>query len=230
MHFFKDLLSVFYPNLCINCDKVLFLSETILCNSCKNDLPVVDIPDCQNNIITSIFYGKTTIYKGYTLLFYRKKNSTQKLIHQLKYKNREDVGVFLANWVAHKLHKQKEFLDVDFIIPVPLHKQKLKQRGYNQLSLFGKVLAKKLNTRYLPEVLIRTSLSKTQTLKSRFDRFHNIHTKFKLTETDSLESKHVLLIDDVITSGATLEACCNELQKVKNIKISILTMAYTQKT
>ncbi len=230
MHFFKDLLSIFYPNLCINCDKHLFSSETILCNSCKNDLPIIDILDFHSNMITSVFYGKSIIYKGYSFLFYRKKNSTQKLIHKLKYENREDIGVFLANWIGHELHKRDEFLNVDYILPVPLHKEKMKQRGYNQLTVFGETLARKITCEYLPNVLIRTSSSKTQTLKIRFERFNNIHTKFKLTNTSSLKNKHVLLIDDVITSGATLETCCNELQKVKNIKISILTIAYTEKT
>ncbi|TCI93111.1 ComF family protein [Tenacibaculum sp. M341] len=230
MRFFKDFINIFYPNLCVNCQKHLYQSEKVLCSNCVNEVPITDLKDIENNFITNIFYGKSTIEKGFCFLFYQKNNITQKLIHNLKYKNREDIGVFLANWMWFYLKKHQNFSGFDLVIPVPLHKSKFKLRGYNQLTSFGETLSKKLNVAFLKNSLVRVSKSETQTFKSRFDRFHNSDTKFKVKDVSALEGKHVLLIDDVVTTGATLQVCCNELQKVKNIKISILTMAYTKKT
>jgi ComF family protein len=126
------------------------------------------------------------------------------------------------------LKENNQFSDVDFIIPVPLHLKKLKRRGYNQVTKFGQTLSFHLDIPFLENVLVRTSTSKTQTFKARFERFNNLDTKFLLDNTSIFTKKHVLLIDDVITTGATLEACARELQKTEGIKISILTMAYTE--
>lgn len=118
-------------------------------------------------------------------------------------------------------------MDIDFIIPVPLHKTKFRKRGYNQLTTFGKALGRELKTSYLENILIRSSATETQTFKNRFERFVNTETKFELINTKIFEGKHVLLIDDVITTGATIEACCKEILKTKNVKISLLSMAFT---
>ena len=152
----------------------------------------------------------------------------KKLIHQLKYKNNQEVGAFLGNWFGKKLLESDKFNDIDYIIPVPLHKKKLIQRGYNQLTKFGEKLSEIFCIQYIENVLIRTSTANTQTFKKRIERFKNLETKFSVSNLDLLNNKHILLIDDVVTTGATLEACCKELLKAKNVKISIITLALTE--
>lgn len=229
MQLLKDIFHLFYPSLCINCQTTLLQNEKFLCTFCSNDLPIIDDNEHTNVTLTSTFYGKVPVEKVRSFLYYQKKGVTQKLIHQLKYKNQPEIGNFIAHWFGNRLKDSNVFDTVDFIVPVPLHPQKKKKRGYNQLTLFGKTLSNILAVSYQPDVLIRTSTSKTQTFKERFERFSDNNTKFKLTNHTVFENKHVLLIDDVITTGATIEACATELLKTKNITISVATMAYTQK-
>jgi len=177
----------------------------------------------------STFYGRVPIEEARSFLYYQKDGITQKLIHQLKYKNQPEIGEFIGEWFGSNLTGMNVFEDVDYIVPVPLHPQKKRKRGYNQVTLFGETLSKILGIEYKSNVLIRFSTTKTQTLKQRFERFSDSKTKFKLANTTIFENKHVLLIDDVITTGATIEACANELLKTKNIIVSVATMAYTQK-
>ena len=229
MRFLKEIFYLFYPNLCVNCEITLLQNEKFLCTICKNDLPIIDDNKHTNVTLMSNFYGKVPVRAIRSFLFYKKKGITQKLIHQLKYKNQPEIGIFIADWFGEQLKSSTAFVDVDYIIPVPLHTKKLKKRGYNQVTMFGERLSDILCVEYKPNILIRTSITKTQTLKQRFERFSNNKTKFKLVDTTFFKNKHVLLIDDVITTGATLEACTNELLKTKNITISIATIAYTQK-
>jgi len=229
MQILKDIFYLFYPYLCVNCSVELLQSEKYLCIDCNNDLPIIAEDSYMNTKLKSIFYGKVDVKNVQSFLFYKKGNSAQKLIHQLKYKGEEEVGIFIGSWFGEKLKDSQIFKNVDYIIPVPLHPKKLKTRGYNQLTKFGLELSKLLSIEYKPDVLIRTSITKTQTLKHRFERFSNNQTKFKLLDKLVFKNKHILLIDDVITTGATLEACAKELNKTENITISIATMAYTQK-
>ena len=229
MQFLKDIFYLFYPNLCVNCEIALLPSEQFLCTTCKSDLPIIDDNDHVNVTLMSIFYGRVPIQNVRSFLFYRKGGITQKLIHQLKYKNQAEIGGFIGNWFGSQLKEAKVFVNVDYIIPVPLHPKKQKKRGYNQVTLFGETMSEILKAEYKTNILIRTSKTKTQTLKQRFERFSDSKTKFNLVNNTIFENKHILLIDDVITTGATLEACANELLKTKNITISIATMAYTQK-
>ena len=225
MRFLKDLLGIFYPNLCLNCENLLFSNEIILCSNCKNELPIVNEKD---TFIPESFLN-FDLENFEAFLYYRKDNITQKLIHQLKYKEREDIGVFLGEWFNHEIKKRNLFSEIDYIIPVPLHKKKLKIRGYNQVDTFARCISKGLKTNFSDKNLIRISNTKTQTKKSRFERYNESSSKFSLVDTSFYEYKHVLLVDDVITTGATIESCVKALLKTKNIKISVLTMAYTLK-
>lgn len=224
----KNLFQLFYPKLCAVCEHQLIENEQTLCTICRHDLPLTNIKNYKNNAIVDSFYGKVLIEKAFSLLFYRKISSTKTLIQELKYKNNEDIGVFFGNWLGNMLNNNREFNTVDCIVPVPLHKKKLKQRGYNQLTKFGERLSHHLNIPLVTNKLIRITSTKTQTLQSRFERFSNLETKFVVTNHSFFNNKHVLLIDDVITTGATLEACIREIQKSENVIVSILTMAYTE--
>lgn len=228
MKIFKDLLHLFYPKLCAVCKLQLVVNEVTICTSCRHDLPLTNFTDYKDNKVTQTFYGRTAIEKGYSLVFYRKSGSAKKLIHELKYKNNQNIGIFFGNWLGEILAKNKEFEDIDCIVPVPLHPKKIKIRGYNQVTKFGERLSFYLNKPLLENQLIRTTATKTQTFKARFERFNNVATKFEIRDQKKFNHKHILLIDDIITTGATLEACANEFQKCEDTKISILTMGYTE--
>jgi len=228
MQILKDLFNLFYPKLCANCNQQLTKNENAICTFCRHDLPLTNFTNYSKNKITKTFYGRIDIQKANALLFFRKTGITKKLIHELKYKGNEEVGVFFGNWLGEVLKENKEFLDIDTIIPVPLHPKKRRLRGYNQVTKFGERISYYIEKPLVENVLLRTSTSKTQTFKARFERFNNNDTKFQLNNSDVFKNKHILLIDDVITTGATLEACAKELLKTEGIKISILTMAYTE--
>lgn len=227
MLFLKELISLFYPKLCVVCKNQLLLTEEVLCTFCRNDVPIIPFNNFKNNRVSKIFYGRIPIYKAASFLFYRNEGKTRKIIHELKYKDNQEIGVFIGNWFGKILKESTEFDTVDYIVPVPLHPKKIKKRGYNQLTKFGEQLSFVLETTYIDTVLVKISSTKTQTYKSRFERFSNLETQFHLADATSFKNKHILLIDDVITTGATLEACCKELLKTENIKISIVTIAFT---
>ena len=228
MKLLKDLFYLFYPNICANCKEQLLQNEKVICTFCRHDLPLTNFQSYTKNKVSRIFSGRITIEKAYALLFFRKQGITKNLIHDLKYKGNEEVGVFFGNWIGEIVAKNKEFSTVDFIVPVPIHAKKKKIRGYNQVTKFGECLSMHLKVPLNEDVLIRQSATKTQTLKSRFERFNDLESKFSAKNTSIFKEKHILIIDDVITTGATLEACAQELLKTPGIKISILTMSYTE--
>ena len=162
------------------------------------------------------------------MFYYKTKGVSQQLIYQLKYRGQQDIGSLLGNWMGAQLKDCQRFPKVDYIVPVPLHAKKLRKRGYNQLTTFGLSLSEIIKTPYLEDVLVRKSKTDTQTLKQRFDRWKNVQEIFDVSTSNFFDNTHVLLIDDVITTGATLEACANQILKSNNVKISIVTMAYTE--
>lgn len=228
MIFLKNIYDLFYPELCACCNTALTNNEFIICISCRHDLPLTNFTNEENNLVEKSFYGKIKIEAATALFYFFKKGKIQNLIHALKYKNQQQVGTLLGDWLGCELSESGRFSTVDCIIPVPLHKNKLKTRGYNQVSYFGKNLAKSLNIPFNETILTRISYTKTQTKKVRFDRWNNVQELFFVEDQKAFENKHILLIDDIITTGATLEACCKAFENTKNIKISIACMAYTK--
>lgn len=224
----QNLFNLFYPDVCVCCDQYLLDQEKIVCIECRLDLPFIDNSDVTSNPLIKTLEGRVFLEKGASFLYYHPTGKVKKLIHQLKYKNNEKVGVFLGEWFGQQLLETNLFSNIDFIIPVPLHKDKFKLRGYNQLTKFGKSLSSILNIEYLEGVLIRNTAAKTQTFKKRVERFKSLMNNFSIKKSVTLKDKHVLLIDDVVTTGATLEACCIELLKVENLKISVVTIALTE--
>jgi len=224
---FQNIFNLFFPELCLICENSLIESNQMLCITCRSNLPVTNFSNWKNNEVEKSFYGRVDIEAATSLLYFNRKGSVQQLIHQLKYKNQQEIGVFLGNWLGDEMVLSKRFNQLDGIIMVPLHKNRFKKRGYNQVAKFGEVLSKKLEVPLFKEVLIRTSKSKTQTFKSRFERSKKLEEHFQLADKEVLNRKHILLIDDIITTGATLEACCMQLLQADNVKISIATMAYT---
>nr|WP_255673699.1 phosphoribosyltransferase family protein [Flavobacterium sp. JAS] len=171
------------------------------------------------------FYGKIEIEHASALLYFNKKGIVQELIHNLKYKGHEEIGTVLGNWYVEDLKGLNLETPFDIIIPVPLHPKKLKERGYNQVTTFGQALSKELNIPYNDSILYRKIYSKTQSKKNLAGRSDNIENIFDSKISEEYQNKHFLIIDDVLTTGATLEACSRALLKIPGTKISIVCMA-----
>ncbi|WP_372765896.1 ComF family protein [Lutibacter sp.] len=228
MKILKDMFAVFFPEVCLCCKEYLGTNESVICLTCRHDLPITNFSFEENNLIEKSFYGRIPLEKATSLFYFFKKGNVQHLIHELKYNKQQQVGTLIGDWLGEQLIESNRFKTVDCIIPVPLHPKKLKKRGYNQVTTFGESLAKNLEIPYYEDILIRVSSTNTQTKKMRFDRWKNVQELFHVQNNFTLENKHILLIDDVITTGATLEACYDALNKTKNLKISIACMAYTK--
>ncbi len=228
MQFLKDVFYLFFPKTCVCCDMQLVKNEIQICLKCRFELPITNFTNEMDNKVEQTFYGRVKLEFATALFFYRTKGISQKLIYQLKYKGKQELGELLGKWLGVELKESKRFSSIDFIVPVPLHAKKLKMRGYNQLSTFGNSISGILNIPFIENVLIKKSITDTQTLKRRIERWKNVDEIFHLSNTSIFEHKHILLIDDVITTGATLEACALELSKAKGIKISIATMTFTE--
>ncbi|MCM5662043.1 ComF family protein [Galbibacter mesophilus] len=223
----NDLENLFFPTTCLGCTKIIPPHAGSICVSCRHELPLTQYINENDNPTEKILYGRVKIENGASFLRYYKKGIVQQLIHHLKYKGHEEIGIFFGKWMGKELAASKRFNDIDLVIPVPLHPKKLKSRGYNQVSKFGEEIAKALGATYSEEILINTSYSKSQTLKDRLSRNFGKKSNYIVTTETNLNEKHILIVDDVITTGATMERCIKAFSKNKNIKISIATIAIT---
>ncbi len=224
--YLADFVSLLFPELCAACRQTLVANEHIICTDCQYNLPFTNFHQQPDNIVAQQFWGKIRLEGAYALYYFAKGGKVQNLMHQLKYRGQQQVGNLLGRIAGAQLAKNEIFSTVDFIIPVPLHKKRLAQRGYNQSTCFAQGLAEKLNAVVEENNLVRPTATETQTHKSRFARFENMQEVFTLLQPERLTNKHVLLVDDVITTGSTLEACGAKLLEVKGVKLSIATIAY----
>jgi len=223
----KNLLNIFFPKLCNGCNSLLLKNEIIICSTCRHGLPLTQHHNLKDNYTAKKFYGIIPVEFSASMLFFHKEGIVQNLIHNLKYRNHQEIGSFLGNWYAEDLKEIANKNNFSEIIPVPLHKKRLQERGYNQVTTFCEALSKNFQIKYNDKLLFKNFYSKTQTKKNREQRNEFAKSLFDVTFTEADYDKHFLLVDDVITSGATLEACAKALLKIPNAKISILTIAYT---
>jgi ComF family protein len=173
-----------------------------------------------------LFWGKAPVYSAASFFFFYKGGHVQQLMHQLKYKGQKDIGIFLGNLYGKELLKSPLFNTVEYIIPVPMHPKKEKIRGYNQSEIFANGLSQSMKVPVDTKTLIKTTKTETQTKKSRFTRWENVKEVFEVKDYGHFANKHVLLVDDVITTGSTLESCILNLMKAPGIKISVASLAY----
>jgi ComF family protein len=226
--YLKDFLSLIFPNLCPGCGEELVANEDIICTDCRYNLPQTNFHLQADNIVARQFWGKLKLEGAYALYYFTKGGKVQNLMHHFKYKGMHKIGNLVGTIAGAQLSKNLTFATVDYIIPVPLHKNRLRERGYNQASCFADGLAEKLNATVVENNLIRTRATKTQTKKSRFARFENMKEVFAVADAEKLKGKHILLVDDIVTTGSTLEACALPLLEIPGLKLSIATIAYAE--
>jgi len=213
------------PKVCFGCNTQINRGEYLLCTFCRNDLPITEYNFKENNPIDRIFYGRIPVKKASSFFFFSENGIVKQLLHHLKYKNQEIIGEYFGDWYGELLKEQGGLEDIDIVIPVPLHPKKLKKRGYNQVEKFSQQIAKHIDAVYLNNVLVKTTNTKTLTKKSRFNRWQSSKELFTITNSIILENKKILLVDDVITTGATIEACGSALLKAKGTILYVASLA-----
>jgi ComF family protein len=224
----KYLLNLFFPLVCSGCNSFLLTNEKVICTLCRHHIPLTNHHLNPENEAFKKFYGRIPLEYASAFLYFHKKGIVQEIIHKLKYKGHQEIGSVLGNWYAEDLKEKTTLKTADIIIPVPLHKKKLRERGYNQVTTFGLALSKELDIPYNDSLLFRTTYSKTQSKKNRLDRSEGIDAVFDVYFNERDHDKHYLLVDDVITTGATLEACSRALLKIPGARVSIVCMAMAQ--
>ncbi|NCC98534.1 MAG: ComF family protein [Bacteroidia bacterium] len=220
-----DLLRLVYPELCLVCGGYLVEGEKCICLECIHKLPKTGYHLICDNMAEQLLWGRVKIEYGTALCRFQKGNSVQKVLHQLKYKGEKELGIILGQSFGYEI-QGSNISKVDAIIPVPLHPDKLKKRGYNQSEQIAIGLSEVLNIPIINDLLYRKLANSTQTKKNVYERWENSQNIFDIKENRlSLCGKHILLVDDVITTGATIEACTEVLQQINGLRVSFAALA-----
>jgi ComF family protein len=223
-----DIIGLLFPELCNACGTHLYYGEKEICTKCLYDLPYTDYHLYADNPVAKQLWGRLPCNAAMAMLYFRKGTKVQNLMHSLKYKGQTDVGVRLGNLLGEKLKLSTSYEDIDLIVPVPLHPKKEKLRGYNQSEFIAKGIAEVLDIPMSTTHLLRDKSTDSQTKKSRYVRYENMQSVFNVHQAKQIENLHVLLVDDVITTGATLEACGNVLLSAGIKKLSIAAIAFAK--
>jgi len=226
-NYLSDLRKFFYPQICLSCTSSLFAGEEVLCLRCQKKLPRTNFHLDPINPIIKKFWGKVPVKAATAFYHFAKGSKVQHLIHELKYKKHPEVGVKIGKLMGNELVESEWFTDLDLIVPVPLHPDKERTRGYNQSAAFAAGLALTLGIAAAPQLLQRTKYTSTQTRKQRFERFENVDRVFTIKSVSELRNKNILLVDDVITTGSTLTACAETLLEIPGTTVSIAAIAHS---
>lgn len=225
LRLWTDFLWLLYPLRCAACERDLVEGEKAICTHCRYRLPRTHFHHFPGNVVERHFWGKIPLVAAAACFHFSKGERVQRMIHHLKYKQRPDVGVEVGTWYGRDLLQVPAFASIDLIIPVPLHPEKLRLRGYNQAACFAEGLGIGMGKTVLPDGLLKVVATSTQTRKHRFDRFRNVEHVFQAADPAGLTGRHILLVDDVITTGSTLVSCAETLLEVPGVRISIVGMA-----
>jgi ComF family protein len=226
---FMSAVDLFYPHICTGCGSDLLKEDNLLCLRCINDLPHTNFAAFPGNPVEKYFWGRLPLTAAHSEFYFSKESLIQHLIHQLKYKGDIEIGSYLGEIMGKTLLHSSRFHTVDGLIPLPLNAGKEHKRGYNQAAIICNGMSSVMNVPVLNGCVMRQRFTETQTRKHRTERWENVQGSFVLKNKGSLKNKHLLLVDDVITTGATLEACGHIILQEENIKLSIATLAYAAK-
>lgn len=225
----NDLIGLFFPRTCFACGRNLLMHENLVCEPCLFHLPRTRFHKEADNPVVRAFWGKVPLVHGTAFLYYSKGNRVQRLIHALKYKGEIELGPFLGKIFGEELIEESVFPGVDAIVAVPLHPTRLKKRGYNQGELIGKGLAEVMGIPLLTGVMARSKATETQTRKTRYDRWENVKDIIRIKDADAIAGKSLLLVDDVLTTGSTMEACVTALIQVPGVRVSVAAIGYSSR-
>lgn len=220
----KDaFLHLLFPHVCSGCGSDILNEETALCMRCTYALPETNFEMHPNNPVEKIFWGRLPLVAATSQFYFTKESLMQHLMHQLKYKRNKELGIQFGKMMGEQLLRSGRFR-VDALVPLPLFPAKEKKRGYNQATILCQGMAQSMKIPILEKAIIRPQHTETQTKKGRIERWKNMEGKFILDNAAALSNKHLLLVDDVVTTGATLETCGNEMLKAGNVQLSIATL------
>jgi ComF family protein len=224
-YLWDDFISLLFPRLCYACGNHLTRNENLICTECYILIPRTGYHLQPDNPVEKLFWGRCKIEKAAAFSFYNRGSRIRNLIHNLKYKGIKDIGYELGRIYGLSLKESGFITDLDVIIPVPLHPSKKRVRGFNQSEIISLGISESTGLPVDSETLSRTTVSATQTRKSRYDRWTNVERIFSLSGTENLKGKHVLLVDDVITTGSTIESSATELLKTEGVRVSVVALA-----
>jgi ComF family protein len=224
MKIIYDFINLIFPSACAACGNVLMNNERIICLSCNYNLPRTNFHFDPHNPVAVTFWGRIRIEHATAFYFFNKGSKFRHLIHELKYNGRKDIGIEMGRIFGYEIMQSDGFRSADIIIPVPLHIKKLKKRGFNQSECIARGISEAMNKPMDTHSVKRVVQSSTQTRKTRYERWLNVEGIFKVIDPAALTGKHILLVDDVITTGATLEACAAEILKIEGTKVSVAVM------
>ena len=225
----QSLIQLFFPQTCRGCGSDAVSKEQLLCLSCLQRLPTTDFYPNAGNATEKILTGRLPFMNAASHFFYTQQSLIQELMHQFKYKGRQEIGEYFGKRMGEAILQSGRFQNIDAIIPMPLHKHKLKKRKYNQASILSNCIGEVLNRPVLEHIITRINAAGSQTHKNRIERWENIAGSFILQAPEVIAGKHLLLVDDVITTGATLEACGATLLKAPGASLSVCTLACAMK-
>jgi ComF family protein len=229
LHTFKNILHstlhLFYPHTCNGCGSDLLSSSELLCGQCIYQLPNTGFEATADNMVEKIFTGRAAIKAGYSQLYFNKGTLVQNLIHQLKYKGNTDIGIYLGKLMGQSLLHNERFGHIDWLVPLPLYVAKEHKRGYNQATVLCNGMAAVMGVPVSNGNITRQRFTQTQTRKHRTERWDNVAGSFVIKDAAALQGKHLLLVDDVVTTGATLDACANAILQIPGTTLSIATLA-----
>ena len=226
---FSAAAHLFYPHLCMGCGSDLLRTDDLLCFHCIDELPHTGYESMPGNPVEKIFYGRMPLEAAHAGYYFAKGALIQQLIHELKYRGNKDAGLYLSRSMGEKMLLSGRFSDIDYIVPLPLAAEKEFRRGFNQAEIICNGLSGSMNIPVLRKNITRIRFTETQTKKHRAERWENVSGSFFVNSPETIAGKHILLVDDVITTGATLEACAAAISAASTTRISIAALAVAGK-
>ncbi len=222
-----DVISLLFPRLCHGCGNQLLRNEKVICTECYVLIPRTNFHLMPDNPVEKLFWGRCSVERAAAFSYYTRDSRIRRMIHHLKYSGAAETGMELGRIYGNSL-KNSVFLNgIDLMIPVPLHPSKVRQRGYNQSELISRGISEATGIPVNTGILKRTTVTSTQTRKSRYERWINVNDIFRVSDKAGIEGKHILIVDDVITTGSTIEACAEEILKAGNTKVSVAALAFS---